>query len=135
MSDYNKPLPQPYVDSQPYWDYAKKHELRVQRCLDDGATWFPPSPACPSCLSMNYAWLKCSGAGIIYTWTIHHHPYIPAFKDDVPYNTAIIQLPEGPRILSTVTDIESDAFRIDFPVKVWFDDVTSEISLAKFRPV
>ena len=30
MTEYNKPLPAPTVETLPFWEYSKKHELRLE---------------------------------------------------------------------------------------------------------
>lgn len=133
MAEYNKPLPLPYADSKGYWEAAKKHELRLQKCSECGRLRFPPSPCCPECLSLNAEWTPVSGKGQVYTFTIFHHVFNPAFKDDVPYATCIIELQEGPRVLSNIVDCRPEEIYIGMPVEAVFEDVTSEITLPKFR--
>ncbi|MEE9249455.1 MAG: OB-fold domain-containing protein, partial [Dehalococcoidia bacterium] len=61
--------------------------------------------------------------------------YSKAFEEDLPYNVAIVELDEGPRLLTSLVEIENEAIRPDLPVEVAWDDVTDEITLPKFRPV
>jgi len=61
-------------------------------------------------------------------------PVDKAFMEDIPYIYAIIQLDEGPRMISNVTDCAIEDVRIDMAVIVAFDDVTSDVTLVKFRP-
>ena len=89
---------------------------------------------CPQCNSFEWEWAKSSGKGKVHTWTVVHQAFIPAFADDVPYAGVIVGLEEGPRIMSTVTGISPDELRMEMPVEVWFDDVTPEVSLPKFKP-
>jgi uncharacterized OB-fold protein len=60
--------------------------------------------------------------------------YFPAFEGDIPYVVAFVQLEEGPRLMATVTGCDPADLRCDMPLEAWFDDVTPEISLPKFRP-
>ena len=61
--------------------------------------------------------------------------YHPSYADDIPYTVAIIHLTEGPRMESNITDCKVEDIRIDMPVEVYFNDVTDEVSLPKFKPV
>jgi hypothetical protein len=132
---YKKPLPLPYVDSKEYWSRLKQHELWLQKNKTTGLVWYPPQPMAPDTLDDDWEWTKMSGRGTVYSFTVHHFTYVPSFKDEVPYNTALIELEEGARILSNVTDCANEDLRIGMPVEVWFDDVTGDVTLPKFRPV
>ncbi len=134
MASYMKPLPLINEETKPYWEYCRKHELRMQKCLQCGHIRFPISVICPKCHSMEAEWAKLSGKGTIYSFTIYRVPYHPAFKDDIPYVVAIIQLDEGPRLESNIIGCRVEDVRIEMPVEVAFDDVTSEVTLPKFRP-
>ena len=135
MTNYLKPLPIIDDDNREYWEYCKKHELRMQKCQNCGYIRFPPSLICPQCHSMDTDWIKLRGKGKIYSFVIYRTPYHPSYTDDIPYTVAIIQLDEGPRMESNITDCKVEDIRIDMPVEVYFDDVTGEVSLPKFKPV
>ncbi len=134
MSDYKKPLPRPNAVSKPFWEAAKQHELQIQRCNSCGAYVFYPREACAECLSSDLSWVKVSGKGTVYSYTIAHIPTHPAFAEDVPYVIAIIELDEGPYITTNIVGCKLEAVKIDMPVEVIFEDVTPEITLIKFRP-
>ena len=131
---YNKPLPRPNADTQPFWDACRQHELRFQKCLDCDLVRWPASIICPSCYSKKTEWIKASGKGTVYTYTVYHHAFHPAFKEDLPYVTAIIKLEEGPHFLSNIVGCDPDAVHCDMPVEVTWDDVDEAFSLPKFKP-
>ena len=131
---YDKPLPIINEDNAPYWGYARGHELRMQKCANCGYIRFPVSIVCPRCHSLEMEWTKLSGKGKVYSYVIYHQAYHPAYKDDIPYVVAIIQLDEGPRMESNITDCRLEDLRIGMPVELYFDDVTDDVSLPKFRP-
>jgi uncharacterized OB-fold protein len=83
---------------------------------------------------MEAEWEKLSGKGTVFSFIIYRLAYHPAYQNDIPYVVAIIQLDEGPRMESNVTDCEVEDVKIDMPVEVYFDDVTDTISLPKFKP-
>lgn len=131
---YEKPLPVINEDNAPYWEYCRNHELRMQKCTDCGYVRFPVSIVCPKCNSMAAEWTQLSGKGNVYSYVVYHLAYHPSYNEDIPYTVAIIQLKEGPRMESNITDCKAEDIRIDMPVEVYFDDVTDDISLPKFRP-
>jgi uncharacterized OB-fold protein len=131
---YEKPLPIINEDNAPYWEYAREHQLRMQKCVNCGHIRFPVSIVCPRCHSLEMEWTRLSGKGKVYSYIIYHQAYHPAYKDDIPYVVAIIQLDEGPRMESNITDCRLEDLRVGMPVELYFDDVTEDVSLPKFRP-
>jgi uncharacterized protein len=134
MTDYNKPLPRPNVTSQPFWQAAKKHELKLQRCKSCGAYIYYPRTLCPQDLSSDLEWVTVSGKGTVYSYTIAETPTHPAFTGDVPYTIAIVELAEGPRMTTNIVGCQPSEVKVGMPVKVCFDDVTPEMTLVKFQP-
>jgi uncharacterized OB-fold protein len=134
MSKYNKPLPVASPDSQPFWDGCKKHELLIPRCQRCGSYHFFPRFFCPKCLSTDLEWSKSGGRGTIYTFTIIDRAGMAAFEEDVPYILALVQLEEGVRMMSNIVQCRPEEIAIGMNVQVFFDDVTEEITLPKFRP-
>lgn len=128
-----KPLPGVSDFNRAFWEGTKKHELRLQRCNSCGELWAPNGPVCPHCFSEDYSWEALSGRGKIATWVVFHKLYHPAFRDDVPYNVAFVELDEGPRIISNIVGAANEALSLGAPVEVVFEDVNAEISLPKFR--
>jgi len=131
---YEKPLPVIDPTTRPFWDAAKAHRLVVQRCEDCKMHIFIPRSNCTSCFSDRLEWVEVSGEGTIYTYTIARRPAGPAFKEEVPYAVAIIDLKEGPRILSNVVTDDVEGVTIGQKVCVIFDDVTEDVTLPKFVP-
>lgn len=134
MTEYNKPLPLSGPITEEFWRAAKNHELHLQQCRDCQEYIFYPRELCPGCLSSDLNWVKVSGRGKVYSYTVVRQALHPAFKEDVPYILAIIELEEGPHLTSNVVDCEIEDIRVDMPVTAVFDDVTPEITLVKFRP-
>jgi len=130
-----KPLPSISEYNRPFWDYARQHELRLQRCLDCGRPWAPVGPVCPHCFSTRFEWARMSGHGTIASWVVFHKLYHPGFAGDIPYNVAFIELAEGPRLISNVVGVPNERLHIGAPVEVLFEDVGPDTSLPKFRPV
>ena len=131
---YEKPLPQPNGDTQPFWDGCKEHLLRFQKCQNCGHIRWPPSIICPRCYSYDAEWIVASGRGKVYTFAIYHQVYHKAFASDIPYVTAVVELEEGPHILSNIVGCSLDQVRCDMPVEVVWEDITGEFSLPKFKP-
>ena len=135
MTEYAKPIPEKNDNTRPYWDGCKKHKLLLPKCRECGKVFFFPMDFCPDCLAEDVEWVEAGGRGRIHTFSVVHRPPSPPFAGDAPYVVAMIELDEGPRMMSNVVEIEPDRVRVDMPVEVVFEDVTEDVALPKFRPV
>ena len=134
MSAYTKPLPVIDALSRPFWDAAKRHELRLP-CCDSCKTYRTYFEKwCANCGHDGYSWPRLSGHGTVWSHCTFHRAYFPSLADAVPYNVALVELAEGPRLITNIVGIEREKICIGMPVEVAFDDVTNEISLIKFKP-
>jgi uncharacterized OB-fold protein len=70
----------------------------------------------------------------VNSWVIFHQSYFRGYDSDIPYNVAEVELDEGPRVLTNLIGVKNDEIRVGMPVEIVYDDVTNEITLAKFRP-
>jgi uncharacterized OB-fold protein len=80
-------------------------------------------------------WEAVSGRGVIASYTICHSPVLPAFADRVPYNAVVVELAEGPFLLSNAVGVANDDLVVGMPVEVTFVDLDDELTLPQFRPV
>ena len=130
---YSGPLPKPTPETKPFWDGVNQGKLMLQRCAACGP-YFYPRPFCPSCFSWDVEWFEASGSGKVYSFVISHRklPYM----NGEPYVIAIIELDEGPRMMSNVIGVDPDPAKIacGMPVRVEYVAVTDEVTLPKFRP-
>lgn len=135
MADYGKPIPVPSDESRPYWNGLREHRLLMPHCDDCAHVWFPPTQFCPACASAAWTWKQASGRGRLYSYVVYHRLYHPGFADELPYAVAVIELQEGPRMISNVLDVPPDRLVCDMPVEVVFVDITDTATIPKFRPV
>jgi hypothetical protein len=132
---YAKPLPTLTEENRPFWDGAREGFLRMQQCRECSHIRFPISHVCPECLSYEYEWKNLSGRGEVFAYIVYHKLYNKAFSKDIPYNVALVQLEEGPRMYSNVVGCSNDSVKVGDKLVVVFDPVTSEITIPKFRLV
>ncbi|MDB5575537.1 MAG: hypothetical protein JWR80_713 [Bradyrhizobium sp.] len=97
-----KPAPAIDPDSAPYWDALNEGRLILKSCGSCGKSHFYPRELCPHCHSDNLSWIEASGRGVIFSFTVCRRPAGPAFAGEVPYVVALIDLAEGPRIMSRI---------------------------------
>lgn len=135
MAEPRKPLPQPTPETQDFWDGTKAGELRLQRCNDCRNVYFPPRPFCPKCASRSVASFASSGRGKLHSYVINHRP-APGFEQEAPYAIAVVELDEGPRMMTNLVDVAQtpEALQLDMPLEVAFERVTDAVTLPKFRP-
>src|SRR4026207_2505271 len=98
------PLPEPTPLSQPYWDALKHGRLTFQRCRNCGHAWLPPRAECPECLASEPERATAAGKGRVISGVIYHHAYHETFKERLPYNVALVELDEGPRLITNIVN-------------------------------
>jgi uncharacterized OB-fold protein len=126
------PLPKPTGLTGEWYGWLARHELRFQRCADCGRWRHVPRELCPDCGSASWNWDRSSGRGTVFTWSVTHRPLHPAFAD-TPFAQVVVELAEGPRVLSSVVDVPCDELAIGLPVTVCFHDLTEQVTLPRFR--
>ncbi len=127
--------PVPTPETQPYWDGIAAQTLRLPRCLQCSNAFFPPTPICPNCSAQDLEWFDASGRATLYSYVIHHRP-LAEWGTDGPRSVAIVELDEGPRIISSVVGCEQtpEALVLDMPLQAVFVPFDDIVVLA-FEPV
>ena len=130
-----KPVPEPTPETQPFWDGCARGELLLQRCRDCGKPYFYPRPVCPACGSTDVEWFRASGRATLYSYVINHRP-ARGFEAEAPYAIAVVELAEGPRMMTNVVGCPQtpEALQLDMPLEVTFQSFSDEISLPLFTP-
>ncbi len=111
-------------------------ELLMQRCTSCRKFRWLPQPMCAACHSIEREWIKVSGRGKVYSYTIITHPVHPAAVDRVPYNVAQVQLEEDPDLIliTNLVGLKNEEIRIGMPVRVVFEEHEPGVMLPKFTP-
>lgn len=133
MTDPKRALPAPTPETQHFWDGTKRGELRLQRCDDCAHTYFPPRPFCPKCASRKVRVFAANGRGRLYSYIINERP---ARGFTAPYAIAVVELDEGPRMMTNIVDCPQtpEALVLDMPLDVVFEAQDETITLPFFRP-
>ncbi len=126
-------VPKPTPETRHFWDGTRSGELRLQRCRDCAQVYFPPRPFCASCASRNVEVFASSGRATLYSYVINHRP-APGFE--APYAIAVVQLEEGPRMMTNLVGVEQtpEALPLDMALEVTFEPLDDEMTLPLFRP-
>lgn len=129
-----KPLP--LVDDlwRPFFEAARRGTLLIMRCRACNAFLHPGSELCAECWSQDLAWVPASGAGTLFTFAVMHQRYHPAFHGEIPYNLAIVELDEGPRLHTNIVGVRNEDLCVGMRVQVTFERMSDEVTLPKFRP-
>src|ERR1039457_5396455 len=112
--------------NRPFWDGCRERRLMMQYCTKCGFVRYPAAPICPRCLATESTWQQASGRGTLFSFVVFHRAYHPAWEAKVPYNVSLIELEEGPIILSNVVGLKNEDLKIGLPVIAEFEilDVT-----------
>jgi uncharacterized protein len=127
--------PIPNADTKPFWEGCAQERFLLQRCTACNAFRHPPGPICRQCLSDRFEWLPASGAGSVYSFTIIHEQAAPGWSDLVPYVLTVVELDEGPHVLTNLVDVEPKEVRIGMRVEVIFAELADSMKLPVFRPL
>ena len=127
-----RPAPVVTDDSAFFWDAATEGRLVAQRCGECGRLRHPPRPMCPYCHSLAIDVVTLSGRGTLYSFAILHHPQSPVF--DYPVLGALVDLDEGIRIVSNLTDVSPADIRIGMRLEVHFVPTADDHRVPVFRP-
>lgn len=120
-----------YRSSGPFWEAVGGHELKLQRCAGCHRWLMPPRPMCPGCHSMESEWVAVSGRGKVHSWVTYADSPHPGFSS--PHTVVLVELDEGPRLVSNPVGIPTEELEIGLPVQVRFDDLSDDFTLFKFE--
>jgi uncharacterized protein len=126
----NRIRPTVSPDTAYFWDGLCAGELRIQRCGGCGALRHPPGPMCPACHSADRQHVVASGHGEVYSYVVHHHPPVPGRT--APFVVAVVELPEGVRMVGNVLADPGDV-RIGAAVRIEFERVDDDLVLPSWR--
>lgn len=131
---WDRPLPDPDPVSARYWSAAARGELLVQRCPDCGARQFYPRALCTAC-GGEPDWEAVSGRGTVHTFTVVRQYGIAPFREEVPYVVAMVDLAEGPRVLTNLVQCDPEQVTVGMAVEAVVVRATPEVGIPYWRPV
>jgi uncharacterized OB-fold protein len=120
-------------DSAFFWEGASRGELLIKQCDACKTLWHPPRPMCPKCHATRMVPARMSGRGVVYSWAMPIHPFPHGFA--TPPIVALIDLAEGPRVVSNVVGIDPRKMREGLAVTVEFEPTAGGNAVPVFRPV
>jgi uncharacterized OB-fold protein len=121
-------------DTQAFWDGTAEGKLLIRRCNSCGVHHYYPRNFCPECWSDDVEWVEASGRATLYTHSTVYVNDLPPFGEQVPYVAAVVDLEEGPRMMTRLTGVEPDGLEIGMALEAVFETVDEGVTLAYFQP-
>ncbi len=131
--NYTKPIPEPSIDSQPFWDALNEGRLVFQACGDCGKLRHYPRPICDECYSDHVEWKTSNGKGVIYSWTETHHPFHIGFRGETPYILVTAEFDGGVRMQTQLLGAKVEDLKIGMQVEVVLTKATEDLTLPLLR--
>ncbi|WP_308295527.1 MULTISPECIES: Zn-ribbon domain-containing OB-fold protein [Streptomyces] len=121
--------------TRPYWQAAAEGRLLVRRCRACARAHHYPREFCPHCWSEDVGWERASGRATLYTWSVVHRNDLPPFGERVPYTAAVVDLAEGPRMMTEVVDCPEAELRVGMALSADFRRTGDPVwAVPVFRP-
>jgi len=117
-----------------FWRAAREGRLEFQHCAACGYLRWPPAVLCPECLAPGGAWIEVDGLGAIWSFAIYEQVYHEAFRGEVPYNVALVELEAGPRLITNIVGLPNEQLQIGLRVRPIFEALGPDLTLVRFRP-
>lgn len=134
MSGHEFPEPSINPITEPFWEGLRNHRLTLQECTECGEVHYPPEVRCIHCFS-RLEWTEVDGTGTIYSYGIVHHPNHPDYFTETPFVLGLVELKEGPKIVTNIVDCDVDDIDIGREVEIAFGDVTHDLTVPQFTLV
>jgi len=127
-------LPTPDDDTLPFWEACREGTFLLRHCAACGEFHYYPRPFCPKCWSADVEWVPASGRARLYTYSVVHANDLPPWPERVPYVAAVVDLEEGPRVMTNVEGCDFDEIEIGMPLVVAFKPIADDVTIPVFRP-
>ena len=114
-----------------YWEATARELLMLARCADCRRAHHPPRAWCPHCGRSDLKWVVASGRGTLLSATVVQQGPEPDLP--TPYVLAIVELEEGPRLMTNLIEASLESITLDTPVELAFE-VRGGRTLPVFRP-
>ncbi|MCI3931358.1 Zn-ribbon domain-containing OB-fold protein [Streptomyces sp. AN091965] len=130
-------LPEVDAFTRTYWDAAGEGRLLLRRCHAPGCglAHHYPREFCPHCWSEDVTWESARGDATLYTWSVVHRNDLPPFASRVPYVAAVVDLVEGPRMMTELVGCAEGEPRVGMPLRVTFRRLGEGLVAPVFEPV
>ncbi len=121
------------TESKPYWEAAKNNKLVIQKCKTTGKYFLYSRRLNNIPIKADFDWVEVSGKGKIYSYTIAYVAAGEYYRNKLPYIVACIDLIEGARIITNLKNSDIKKVQIGKEVEVYFESVSEEIVMPRFK--
>lgn len=128
------PQPDPNEAGRPFWEALRGGALTFQRCKACNKGWLPARSHCPNCLSDDWSRENANGRARLVSWVVYRIAYHPAFAERLPYIVAVVELEEGPRMISNIVQAQPESLQMDMALRLVIES-EGEVSVPRFVPV
>lgn len=116
-------LPEQPDHNAVYWNALRDRHLMFPRCRQCAHAWLPVSNECPNCLVSDWAFETASGDASLLSWVVYYHAYHEKWADRIPYTVGLVQLAEGPRLMTNIVGIaDAEDLDADQPLRIVFEE-------------
>jgi uncharacterized protein len=122
------------TDSESWWQAIQDRRLLINTCAACGRSSVYMRPFCPHCWSDDVASTQASGQATLYTWSVIHQNAAP-FDACTPYVVAMVDLVEGPRLMTVIEDCPAENLSAEMELMIAFRDDDDGFTVPVFRPV
>ncbi|MCP3911523.1 MAG: hypothetical protein GY713_11270 [Actinomycetia bacterium] len=137
-ADIKHPLPHASWETRGWWEGAGRGEVVLQQCRGCQVPMHKPRAVCPTCLGTDIEHFVASGQGTVHTFTVTNQNQQGGFAEACPYVLALVELAEGPKVLTNIVGCEVDEVSIGMSVVVDFvageRDDAEAFAVPVFRP-
>ncbi|MBI2171067.1 MAG: Zn-ribbon domain-containing OB-fold protein [Chloroflexi bacterium] len=134
QQEWKRPIPEITGETRPFWEAARRGEYLIQQCEDCGQHQWYPRGFCAHCWSRRIRYVKATGRGTVWTFTITYQNRTPGFAEEVPYVLALVELEEGVKVFTNIIGCRPQEVRMGMPVEVTFVPATPQVHVPMFRP-
>jgi uncharacterized OB-fold protein len=134
MPSADKQIPRPTELDLEFFRASAHGRLHVQQCDACSDHHHPPRLYCPRCFSRDQHFQEASGEGVVYGYTVSHYSAEPAWKDQIPWVTVVVELAEGPRVVGTARGMAADEVSLGRPVRVEVERITDDFTYLWVEP-
>ncbi len=135
QQEWRKPVPGITGETKPFWDAARRGEFLIQRCdACQQYQWYPRG-FCSNCWSLDIRYVRASGKGTVWTYTVTYQNRAAGFNEEVPYVLALVELEEGVKVFTNIIECNPRDVQIGMPVEVTFVPATPQVHVPMFKPV
>lgn len=120
---------------QPFWSHLAKGRLHLNRCDQCGAFRHPPGPVCPKCRHIGGSWAEVSGRATLKSFTVIRHPVHRLLGPVVPYTVTLVELEEGPTMVSGLPPGDETQLQVGMPLVCQVIAIDECYALPYFLPV